>query len=263
MIKYTSKASPARRTSGMPAVAEPGDSSVIEIANLKGDALTWEQVQTIFDRIEDTGLASVKVIQGYKSRGKVASVEARGEFMKLYTAVLGGKAKAPTYMSVVLSQKPIGGSNANIDLLTQALVDEALIKRTDPLELELKRRAIERIMSGTAWLTAKEVGVRIAGDIKNPHSTPNRLLSANRIFAIERRGTREFPAYQFDELGMPIPAVRQILEVFDGLSALQIASWFESTSSMLGGKRPRELLAAKPDAVIQAAKAHMEGPVHG
>jgi hypothetical protein len=48
-----------------------------------------------------------------------------------------------------------------------------------------------------------------------------------------------------------------------GYQPFRIASWFESTNSMLRGKRPREVLASDPAVVVAAAKDHIVGAVHG
>jgi hypothetical protein len=145
----------------------------------------------------------------------------------------------------------------------QALVDRTPIRRHDPVAQRLKQRAADAILSGTAWLTSREVGVRADPEAANPHSLPSRWLSQGRIFAIEHRGQKVFPDYAFDLLGQPIAELRVVLKLLDGHSPLRIASWFESSSSCLEGRKPRELLATQPSAVIETARAHLAGPQHG
>jgi hypothetical protein len=145
----------------------------------------------------------------------------------------------------------------------QQMVDQTPIRRVDPLQEKLQRRGVEQVLNGSAWLSSKAVGERADPEAKNKHALASRLLKQRRVFAIFRLGQLEFPSYLFDEVGQPYDAVREVLQVFDGLTPFGIAGWFESPSSMLGGRRPRELIATKPDAVIEAARAHMTGPVHG
>lgn len=120
--------------------------------------------------------------------------------------------------------------------------------------LAATRQTVDAVLSGTAWLTSTEVGTR---------ADASRLLKEGRVFAIERGGHNEFPSYAFDSQGNPIPAMREVLGILAGYSPFRIASWFESTSSQLGGQRPREVLATNSEAVIAAARAHLTGPVHG
>jgi hypothetical protein len=51
--------------------------------------------------------------------------------------------------------------------------------------------------------------------------------------------------------------------VFFDYPSLRLAAWFESTNSMLGGRRPREVIGDDPKLVIEAARDHLIGPVHG
>jgi len=146
---------------------------------------------------------------------------------------------------------------------TQHLLDIMPIRRATPAMTRMRERAVRMVLDGTIWRTAKEVGERADPDAENKHALVDRLLEARQIFALERAGIFEFPDYQFDALGNPVPAVQEILKIFDGLSSFRIASWFESTSSILDGRRPREILSAHPDQVIAAARAHAEGPRHG
>ena len=145
----------------------------------------------------------------------------------------------------------------------QALVDRTPIRRHDPVAQRLKQRAADAILNGTAWLTSREVGVRADPEAANPHSLPSRWLGQGRVFAIEHRAQKVFPDYAFDLLGQPIAELREVLKILEGHSPLRIASWFESSSARLAGRRPRELLATEPAAVLGAARAHMAGPQHG
>lgn len=145
----------------------------------------------------------------------------------------------------------------------QALVDAAPIRGLDELRARLTQRSVEAVLGGTEWLTAAEVGALADPAAANRHAYASRLIKDGRVFAIERSGVKHYPRYAFDPLGNPLPALREVLRILAGQSPFRIASWFESASSMLGGKRPRELLEADPASVIAAARAHTEGPLHG
>jgi len=160
---------------------------------------------------------------------------------------------------------PVNDASVNVaePVAVQDMVDQAPIRRPDPVAERLQQRAVQQVLSGTTWLSSKEVGEQADPAAKNKHALASRLLGQRRVFAIHRRGQYEFPRYQFDPLGQPIDAVAGVLGIFDGYTPFRIASWFESTSSELGGRRPREVLADDPHAVLDAAKAHVRGAVHG
>jgi hypothetical protein len=146
---------------------------------------------------------------------------------------------------------------------TQQLLDTTPIRRATPAMTRARERAVRMVLDGTVWSTAREVGERADPNAKNKHALASRLLKERRVFALERAGVNEFPDYEFDVQGNPVPAMRDVLKIFAGYSAFRIASWFESTSSALGGRRPREMLADHPEEVVAAARRHTEGPQHG
>lgn len=168
-------------------------------------------------------------------------------------------ARAPSVISAASPDLAVAGPAAQL----QTMVDQASIKRADPLLLKLQQKAVHDVLNGTAWLTSKDVGERADPLAKNKHSLASRWLKENRIFAIYRRGQNEFPEYQFDPLGQPIDAVSKVLEIFGGYSPFRIAAWFESASSELGTRRPREVISEDPSTVIDAAAAHVRGALHG
>jgi hypothetical protein len=143
------------------------------------------------------------------------------------------------------------------------LFDATPVRRLSPVRADLERKAIEAVLSGTEWLTAQEVGQRQNPDATNPHAVASRWKKEGKVFFIEHKGVTLYPKYIFDEFGNPVPEVAEVLKIFDGYRPFRIASWFESISSMLRGKRPREVLATDPKAVVAAALDHIVGPVHG
>ena len=180
-------------------------------------------------------------------------VPAPQEHVRKYIVKIKGRGRAPA---------PIG-VETRAPMPVQDMVDQSPIRRADPLIEKLQQRAVEQVLNGTTWLTSKEVSDQVDPEAKNKHALAHRLLGQRRVFAINRRNQKEFPRYQFDPLGQPIDSVARVLEIFQGYTPFRIASWFESTSSELGGRRPREVLADNPAAVIEAAAAHVHGATHG
>lgn len=153
--------------------------------------------------------------------------------------------------------------NAKEESALQDLVDASPVRLLTPSRAEMEAKAVAAVLGGTTWLSAQTVGKRQNPDATNPHAVPSRWKKEGKIFSIERAGQALYPSYIFDELGNPLPAVAEILGILRGYTPFRIASWFESTNSMLRGRRPREILATDPAAVVEAARDHVVGPVHG
>ena len=145
----------------------------------------------------------------------------------------------------------------------QALVDGVEPKRAPATRIELEKRAIDAVLQGTEWSSAAEIGQRLHAKAANPHAAVSRWSQSGRIFGIDHRGKKIYPAYIFDTTWQPLPAVKRVLEILDDYSPFRVAAWFESTNSFLCGKRPREVISSKPSAVIAAAEDHKVGAVHG
>lgn len=127
---------------------------------------------------------------------------------------------------------------------------------TSKLPLEQRREklqalALESIHAGTEWLSAEQL--RALGSISASASGENQLTANELLFWIQLDGHDVCPRYAFGEDLTPLPIMRDILAKFDGWSPLLIAAWFESTSSFLDGKRPRELIVTDPALVLDAA----------
>lgn len=144
----------------------------------------------------------------------------------------------------------------------QELVDGVEPRRPAVTRIDLEKRAIDTVLQGTEWNSAAEIGQRLNAKAANPHAAVSRWQQSGRIFGIDHRGKKIYPAYIFDATWQPLPAVKKILAVLDD-SPFRVAAWFESTNSFLGGKRPREVIASAPDAVVAAAEDHKGGAVHG
>ncbi len=145
----------------------------------------------------------------------------------------------------------------------QALVDEVEPRRPAATRIELEKRAIDAVLQGTEWNSAAEIGRRLHAQAVNPHAAVSRWQQSGRIFGIDHRGRKIYPAYIFDAAWQPLPAVKKVLEVLGDHSVFRVAAWFESTNSFLGGRRPREVIASDPEAVVAAAEDHKVGSVHG
>lgn len=145
----------------------------------------------------------------------------------------------------------------------QEVVDLIEPQRPVATRAGLERRAIEAVMVGTQWRTAAEIRQLVNPKAVSSRLTVSRWQADGRIFGINHRGRKLYPAYAFDATWQPLPGVQAILSVLTGYSPFRIAAWFESTNSALNGRRPRLVIGRDPDAVLAAAKSHLVGPIHG
>jgi hypothetical protein len=143
------------------------------------------------------------------------------------------------------------------------IIETTPLRTLDAERTALEQRAIAAVFSGAEWLSAEQIGRLRDPQAKNPHGAVSRWRSEGRLFALPKGGVLYYPRYAFDEVLEPHPALARIITLLHGYSPFRLASWFESSNGYLGGHRPRETLAADPDAVIAAAQAHAAGPVHG
>jgi hypothetical protein len=143
------------------------------------------------------------------------------------------------------------------------IIESTPIRRLDAARAALEQRAVAAVFAGTEWLTAEQIGRLRDPDARNPHGAVHRWRTEAKVFGVSKGGLQWFPRYAFDESLDPRPAVAQVMAALPGLSPFRLAAWFESTNGHLHGRRPRDLLATDPAAVVAAAREHARGPVHG
>jgi hypothetical protein len=119
-------------------------------------------------------------------------------------------------------------------------------------------RARAAIRAGTEWRTAAELQKALSGiDAAWISSLPERLeawTSRGEVFRVEIDGLQCYPAYIFNAYWQPLPAVRDVISLLSGEDPMRLAAWFESSSSFLGGKKPREVVAENGAVVVAAAR---------
>jgi hypothetical protein len=113
------------------------------------------------------------------------------------------------------------------------------------------------------WVLLEEFGAYTSEQIadnrsraKNRHALANRWRSEGKAFAVELRGQRLYPGFQFDsETFAPRPVVASVLAVLPRpqMSEWEVALWWVAGNDRLGGRRPVDLMLEEPEAVIDAA----------
>ena len=143
-----------------------------------------------------------------------------------------------------------------------AFTDKA-IART---EARMTTKAREAVLESGNWLTAAQIAGMpefCASDLSNQ---PKKWKENGQIFAVRRRGVDYFPGYALDPSNgyRPAKGLARVLVVFRGRKDdWGVAYWFASVNSLLGGKRPQDLLIDQPDRVLAVAQDEVAGVRHG
>lgn len=141
--------------------------------------------------------------------------------------------------------------------LVRSLVGAAVPKAMDLRRAPMNIEAVKAIYRGTDWLSAAEIGVflrEFAGSTSvNPAATVDRWRLRGEIFAIRYQGKNRYPRYAFGADWRPVQAIRIVLQLFPRSDPWLLAAWFESSSSYLGGKKPREIIQTGGDLEMIAA----------
>jgi hypothetical protein len=133
-------------------------------------------------------------------------------------------------------------------------------------EARMLAQAKTEILQSNDWVTANEIAHLAQYSSRNPSSQPNKWKRDNRLFAIRHNGCDYFPVYGLDKDAAyrPLPAMREVIKILaTKKSSWGMAYWFASVSSLLGGKRPQDLLVTDPQRVIDAAKDEVADITHG
>ena len=144
-------------------------------------------------------------------------------------------------------------------LLVQRLLSEVPPKEADMRRARLEANALRAVRENTEWFTAAQIAELAGLGRSNPAGTVSRWKRQGRIFALQHSGKDLYPKYALGADFQPLPAIKSILGVLRGYDPKLMATWFESTSGFLAGKRPREVIASDPERVLAAAKDTIEG----
>jgi len=110
-------------------------------------------------------------------------------------------------------------------------------------------------------LTSAEVARSAGSAARNVAALATRWRKERRIFGVLWAGEFRFPAFQFSAEGIPLPAIKLVLEVFAGrASDWQVALWFTTPSPHLAGHARPVRHVADPVALLAAAQAERSLP---
>ncbi len=141
--------------------------------------------------------------------------------------------------------------------------DTALLEVLSPDELPTAARVLQLRRNAHARMRLiEEFGLYTSSDLaelrqaatRNPSSVPTKWLREGRIFAVAWGGDRRYPGFQFDASAHPLSGLKDVLAtLWPLLRGWELALWFTAPNSTLDGARPVDLLADKPETVLDAA----------
>lgn len=131
-----------------------------------------------------------------------------------------------------------------------------------PTVLQARRNAAARVelLKEYGGLKASEVADLAGSTASNRSALATRWRKEGRVFVVSHQGTVYYPMLQFGEDGRPLPLVADVLEVFAPMvmGEWEVALWFTARNGWLDDRRPVDLLAEAPEAVLDAARHEVD-----
>lgn len=166
----------------------------------------------------------------------------------------------------IIIRKLVDRETAALEKLVDALVPTVALPEHLLVEARMNAEARKAVLESSEWINAVQLS-KMAGFFgRNESAQPNKWKREGRIFAIRHRGADLFPDYALDaeKQFRPLPGLAPVLKVFDNqLEGWDIAIWFASANSFLGGACPKDLLRTAPTCVLEAAQDEIAGVLHG
>lgn len=111
-------------------------------------------------------------------------------------------------------------------------------------------------------LTTAEVEALSSAALEPGHARENRRRSQRSLISVPYGGQERYPTFQFGADGELLPVIRDVLAILpDTMTPWEIAFWFVSSNSWLGGPAPRDHL--DDAAAIIAAAVHENDEIGG
>ena len=151
---------------------------------------------------------------------------------------------------------------ANFDALVDALTQGLHFRDIDVRLARRHAAALAAIVENSEWLTAEQIGELGGFSRSNLAAPASRWKKEGKLFALALDGQERFPRYGLDEAFRPLPGLKPVLAELGEIKPWRIAAWFESRNAWLDNRRPKERLAADPQAVLHAARRYRSG-AHG
>lgn len=166
----------------------------------------------------------------------------------------------------IIIRKLVARDTATLEKLVDVLMPAVSPPKHLLVEARMNAEARKVVLESAEWINAAQLS-ELAGFVgRNASAQPNKWKREGRIFAIRHQGADLFPDYALDAERQfrPIDELAPILQAFgEQRDGWDIAIWFASANSFLGGACPKDLLTSVPERVLEAAQDEIAGVLHG
>jgi len=115
------------------------------------------------------------------------------------------------------------------------------------IQLRGRLQATVRFIDAATWAQWR-------GVTSNPSAALGKYKKRRRIFAVRSSKSDLYPAFQFSDNAEPLSIIEEILKVVPAeAQGWSLLSWFEAQNTLLDQRKPSEVLADDPLAVLNAA----------
>ncbi|WP_336960310.1 hypothetical protein [Sphingobium aquiterrae] len=175
-------------------------------------------------------------------------------------------AQAVTLITPLILARLARRDQETLDKLVDALVPQVPPPQHLVAEARMNAEARTEVLMSAEWLTAAQLSELAGFSGQNASAQPNKWKRDGKIFAVRQKGNDYYPGYALDADARyrPLKGLAPILKRFGSdLEDWDIAIWFASVNSFLGGVRPMDMLKSDPDRVLAAAQDEIDGVLHG
>lgn len=133
-------------------------------------------------------------------------------------------------------------------------------------QAKMLAKAKTEILQSNDWVTARELSSLAQFKSSNPSSQPNKWKIAGKLFALRHEGIDYFPIYGLDPVTgyRPIVGLENVVAILTPTkSGWDMAFWFASPNTFLGGKRPKDVVLQDVASVMRAAREEVSEVMHG
>lgn len=195
---------------------------------------------TLKKRVVAEGLYEIDILFSAVDSDHLSSVE--GIFQQLKHRLLGHFESA--------TESQLGRSGQSSPQGSISLGSPSGTDRGDVGELIGLRKRLRE----TVPMVDSEQWGKWRGVTTNPSATLAKYREQGRLFSVREGRNYLYPRFQFDRDAAPLDAVANVLEVVpEDARGWPLLSWFEAPSTLLGGRKPTEILTKEPAAVRAAA----------
>lgn len=223
--------------------------AILESSGTDGIPFVRAQIKHLFDAGEIDEKRVAKLERMMKSIEKGFAQAAQEKVWKIPTS----HSEQPEKTEVVFLEDK--AFSALPEHFTRALLPKDLVK----IEAKMTADARNAVLKTNDFLSAAQIA-EIAGFTSKEL---NKLKDDGAIFFVNQNNIDLFPGYALDSTNkyQPFASVSEAIKILANFkNNWELALWFASVNSFLGGDRPQDLIAQAPEKVIAAAKDAVAKP---